>query len=187
MPRKPAIYEELMQVPDTKVAEILDGELVVCPRPASRHALASSELGVEISGRFGKARAGRAGWWILDEPEVHFGDDVIVPDLAGWRCERMPEYPDTAAFHLAPDWVCEVLSPSTETIDRVRKLPIYAVAGVKHAWLVNPIARMLEVLRLEQGKWLLLGTYADDAMVRAEPFDSAEIDLLPLWGGSRRE
>ena len=185
MARKPATYEDLVQVPETKVAEVLGGELVVCPRPAFRHALASSELGAEIIGRFGMGHRGLGGWWFLDEPELHFGHDVVVPDLAGWCKERMPKVPDVNFHTLAPDWLCEVISPSTETIDRARKLPIYAVAGVKHAWLLNPTTRTLEVLRLEQGKWLLLGAFAGDALARAEPFEAAEIDLLPLWGETR--
>ena len=110
---------------------------------------------------------------------------MLVPDIAGWRRERMPSLPEAAFFALVPDWICEVLSPSTDKIDRNRKLPIYAAVGVKHAWLVDPLARTLEVMRLEQGKWKLLAKHGGDAIVRAEPFEVAEIDLLPLWGETR--
>jgi Uma2 family endonuclease len=118
---------------------------------------------------------------LLDEPEVHFGDDVLVPDIAGWRRERMPALPNTAYFTLAPDWLCEVLSPSTETIDRTRKLAIYAAQGVGHVWLVTPLLETLEVLRLESQRWSLLATHEGNAKLRAEPFDAIELELGALW------
>jgi Uma2 family endonuclease len=183
--KKPVPYAAIEELPDWKVGEIIDGELVVSPRPASRHALGRSALGADILGRFQFGRGGPGGWWILDEPELHFGHDVLVPDIAGWRRERMRSVPKVAFFTLAPDWICEVISPSTERIDRSKRLRIYAREGVKHAWLVNPLTRTLETLRLEGKKWLLLDTYANDALVRAEPFEAAEIDLLLLWGETR--
>jgi hypothetical protein len=124
--KRRATYDDLLQVPAHRVGEIVDGDLHVSPRPASRHALASSGLGSALGPPFHNGRGGPGGWWILDEPELHLGPDVLVPDLAGWRRERMPEFPDTAAFTLAPDWVCEVVSPSTEGLDRARKMPAYA-------------------------------------------------------------
>jgi Uma2 family endonuclease len=183
--KRPATYEDLQKVPDHLVAEILDGELYASPRPAIPHALASSALGVELGGAFQHGRGGPGGWWILDEPELHLGADVIVPDLAGWRRERLPQVPAAPAIELPPDWVCEVVSPSTERIDRAKKLGIYARERVTHAWLVNPTARTLEVLRLEATRWLLVATHAGDAVVRAEPFEAIELDLLLLWGESR--
>jgi Uma2 family endonuclease len=125
---------------------------------------------------------GPGGWWILDEPELHLGEQVVVPDLAGWRRERVPAIPDEAFFTLAPDWVCEVLSPSTERIDRGRKLRIYAEAGVAHAWFVKPTDRTLEVFRLRDGAWTIVGVWEGAAVVRAEPFDAVALDLAPLWG-----
>jgi Uma2 family endonuclease len=104
-----------------------------------------------------------------------------VPDLAGWRRTRMPELPDAAAFELAPDWVCEVLSPSTAAIDRAEKMPIYARERVPHVWLVDPIARTLEALRRDGAQWLLLGTWRDDALVRVEPFEAFDLELASLW------
>ena len=146
---KRATYEDVLNAPSNKVAEILDGELFLSPRPAPKHAVASSEIGMAIGNPFHRGAGGPGGWWILDEPELHFGEQVLVPDLAGWRRERLPAIPDEAFFTLAPDWVCEVLSPSTERIDRSRKLRIYAEAGVQHAWLVKPTDRTVEVLRAD--------------------------------------
>lgn len=180
--KRGATYEDLLRVSEHRVAEILDGELVVSPRPGSQHTLASSSLGGALMGPFHfGGGGGPGGWVILDEPELHLGADVLVPDIAGWRRERMPELPDVAAFELAPDWICEVLSPSTGARDRADKLPIYARSGVTHAWLVDPQLRTLEVLRREGDKWVLLVTYRDEALCRAEPFDAIELALGVLW------
>ena len=180
-----ATYQDLLNVPDHKVAEIVDGDLYASPRPAGRHTLAASSLGAILTSAFQHGRGGPGGWWILFEPELHLAEDILVPDFAGWKRQRMPQVPDAAHFTLVPDWVCEVLSPSTERLDRVEKLRVYAREGVAHAWLLNPIARTLEVLRREPGRWLLVATHGDDALVRAEPFEAIEIDLLDLWGETR--
>jgi Uma2 family endonuclease len=176
-----ATYEDVLNAPENKVAEILDGELFLSPRPAPRHSVAASRLGVVVGGAFDLGGRGIGGWWILDEPELHFGEQVVVPDIAGWRRERMPAIPDEAFFRLAPDWVCEVLSPSTERIDRGRKLRIYAEAGVAHAWFVKPTDRTLEVFRLRDGAWTMVGVWEDAAVVRAEPFEALELELARLW------
>lgn len=176
-----ATYADLEALPDNVVGEILDGEVHVSPRPASLHALAASTLNMRIGTPFHLGDGGPGGWWILVEPELHLGDDVLVPDLGGWRRERLPDFPDVAWFELAPDWICEVLSPSTVRIDRVKKLRIYAREGVAHVWLVDPTARTLEVLRLKEGHYLVAGTYGGDEVVRAEPFDAIELDLQGLW------
>jgi Uma2 family endonuclease len=176
-----SVYEQFLQVPEHLVAEIIRGALITQPRPAARHARAASRLG-SVLGPFDlEGSSGPGGWIILIEPELHLGADILVPDLAGWRRTRMPELPDVAAFELAPDWICEVVSPSTAAVDRAEKLPRYAQAGVAFAWLVDPLARTLEVLRLERGLWVLLGTHHGDARVRAEPFDAVEIELGMLW------
>jgi Uma2 family endonuclease len=177
----PATYEDLLKLPDHIVAEIVDGELFTSPRPASKHARASSVLGGKLGPPFDHGEGGPGGWWIIDEPELHLGRDVLVPDLAGWRRERMPQFPDVAYFELVPDWVCEVVSPYTARLDRVYKMPKYAAHSVAQLWLIDPSAKSLEVLRLQKREWLLIGTHRDDDRVRAEPFDAVEIALQPLW------
>lgn len=179
--RRPASYDDLLQLPDHVVGEILDGELHVSPRPAPRHADASSGLGGALRGPYDRGRGGPGGWRILDEPELHLGGDVLVPDLAGWRRERLPTLPEQAYFSIAPDWVCEVVSPSTASLDRVKKLSVYARERVNHAWLVDPIARTIEILRLENDLWTIVATAADLAIIRAQPFEAIELDLSLLW------
>jgi Uma2 family endonuclease len=179
--KRAATYDDLCRVPDHMVAEILDGDLFASPRPAIRHARAASALGAEVGGPFDQARGGPGGWWILDEPESHLHDDVVVPDLAGWRRSRMPILPDAAFISLAPDWVCEVLSPATASLDRLRKLRIYAREGVGHTWLLDPIARTLEILRLENLRWTIVSTEGGGDVVRAEPFDAVPLELARLW------
>ena len=180
---KRATYEDVLNAPENRIAEILDGELFLSPRPAPPDTLAGSALGMALGGPFHHARGGPGGWWILFEPELHLRQDVVVPDLAGWRRERMPSMPPEPYFSLAPDWACEVLSPSTERIDRGRKLRIYAAAGVTHAWLVNPVERTLEVLRLAGDTWTIVTVLTGDDEVRAEPFDAVAFPLAALWEG----
>ena len=178
--RRAATYDDLLAVPVHLVAEILDGELYASPRPGPRHARASSGLGVSL-GPFDSGRGGPGGWYILDEPELHLGHDLVVPDLAGWRRDRMPQLPDEAFFSLAPDWVCEVISPSTAAMDRVQKLAIYAREEVAHVWLIDPLAQTLEVLRLESQRWVIAGTWSGRDVLRAEPFAAINLDLALLW------
>jgi Uma2 family endonuclease len=183
--RKPATYEDLLRLPEDRIGEIVDGELYASPRPTAPHSECAFELSLDLGTAFRRGQGGPGGWVFLFEPELRLAGETLVPDLAGWRRERMPSVPDAPALTLAPDWVCEILSPSTERLDRVRKLPAYARHGMGHAWLVNPQARTLEVYRREGGSWVLAGSHADDSMVRAEPFDAIEIDLLRLWGEER--
>ena len=178
---KRATYDDVLNAPEHEVAEILDGELVVSPRPAPRHAVAFGRLLGDLGAPFDRGRGGPGGWWIIGEPELHLGEQVLVPEIGGWRRERLPALPDQAFFSLAPDWVCEVLSPSTERIDRGRKLRIYAEAGVAHGWLLNPIERTLEVLSLRDGAWTIVNVFTESEQVHAEPFDAVELDLAGLW------
>jgi Uma2 family endonuclease len=179
-PRR-ATYQDVLDAPEHRVAEIVDGTLHTHPRPAALHVHASSVLGRRIGNPYGDGLDGPGGWWILDEPELHFGEDVVVPDLAGWRRERMPALPDTAYFTLAPDWVCEVLSASTRKHDLCGKRPIYAREGVAHLWLVDPVDRTLEAFELHDGQWVLIATAADDDPVRIRPFDAITFNLGDLW------
>jgi len=174
-----------MKVPDTMVAEIVDDELHASPRPALRHTNVTSALGALIGGPFYHRRGGPGGWWILDEPELHFGRNVLVPGLAGWRRTRLPVLPDAAFCSVYPDWVCEVLSPSTNSLDRVKKLVIYGREQVGHAWLIDLTVRTLEVLRLEAGRWTILATHAGTDVVRAEPFTEIDLELALLWADER--
>jgi Uma2 family endonuclease len=177
-----ATYDDILALPEHQVGEIIDGDLHVSPRPRSRHALATTALLARLGPAFHSPGSGDGGWWILVEPELHFGQDVSVPDFGGWRRERMPEFPDVAFFTLAPDWVCEILSPSTAPVDRGHKLRIYGREGVAHVWLLDPEARTLEVMRRLDQQWLLVGVHEGRSKVRAEPFDAVELDLAPLWG-----
>lgn len=181
--RRQALYDAYRAVPDHQRAEIINGTLYVSPRPAPKHANATTVLGGEINGAFQRGRGGPGGWWILFEPELQLDPlEPMAPDLAGWRVERMPALPDTAYFTIAPDWICEVLSKSTATIDRNEKLPIYASHGVGHVWLVDPINKTLEVYALgDDRRWREVRFYEGDVRVRAEPFAAIEIDLAALW------
>ena len=180
-PAARATYRDVLDAPEHMVAEIIGGTLHTHPRPAPRHAVASSRLGIELGGPFDRGRGGPGGWWILDEPELHLGEEILVPDLAGWRRERMPELPDTAYFTLAPDWTCEVLSASTRKLDLVRKRPIYAREGVPHLWLVDPVERILEAFELHEGRWTLIASVEDDESVSIAPFEAVTFSLGELW------
>jgi Uma2 family endonuclease len=178
--KKGATYDDLVRVPEHYVAEMFDGELYASPRPALRHARAAIALAAKLGGPFDFDRD-PGGWLLLAEPELHFGNDVLVPDLAGWRRERLPAVPDAAYATLAPDWVCEVLSSSTEAIDRGRKLGIYAREGVSHVWLVDPLRQSLEVLALESRSLEQIEKYHGNVRARARPFDAIELELSALW------
>lgn len=179
--RKLATYDDLIALPPNRVGEIVHGVLHSHPRPAPGHALSASSIGFSLGGPFHHGRGGPGGWWIIDEPECHLGPHVLVPDLAGWRRERMPALPNTAWFGLAPDWVCEILSPGTARLDRVQKMPIYAEAGVEHLWLVDPELRTLEVYTRDDRRWYLSGSHADQDKVRVVPFDAIELELGLFW------
>ena len=180
-PTRKATYQDVLDAPAHRVAEIVDGTLHTHPRPAMPHALASSRLGGELTGPFDRGRSGPGGWWIIDEPELHLGEEIVVPDLAGWRRERMPDYPDTAYVSLAPDWVCEVLSPSTRRLDLHGKRPVYAREGVGHLWLVDPADRTLEAFELRDGHWVLIAGAKDDDPISIRPFDAITFSLGDLW------
>lgn len=180
--RRPAKYEDILALPEHLVGEIVDGELSVSPRPAVSHSIGTSALGATLVTRMQFGDGGPGGWWILDEPELHLAEHVVVPDIAGWHRERLPEPPRDAYITVTPDWICETLSPATARFDRTRKLPLYARQGVPHLWLIDPNIETVETYRLESGHWVLLATYAGDELVRAEPFEAVELNLSRLWG-----
>jgi len=179
--RSPATYQDVLDAPEGMVAELVGGTLHLQPRPAGRHVRASLMLGVELGGPFDRGRGGPGGWYLAIQPEVHLGDDVVVPDIAGWRRERMASYPETAAVSLSPDWVCEILSPSTRRFDLTDKRAVYAVHGACHLWLLDPVGETLEAFALREGAWLLLGTAAGDGEVRLPPFEAVGFSLSTLW------
>lgn len=191
-PAANATYQDVLDALEHQVAEIIGGRLYTHPRPAPRHATATSRLGVELGGPFDRGRGGPGGWRIVDEPELHLGEEVLVPDLAGWRRKRMPEAPEDAYFTLAPDWVCEVLSPLTRKVDLVHKRPIYAGVRVEHLWIIDPAEQILEAFSLTDGRWRLIATVEDDGPVCIAPFDANTFSLAELWdwgesGGGRDE
>ena len=181
--RKPTLYEQLEKLPEGLRGEILDGQLRAQPRPAWPHALASSRLGSDIEAPYGRGRGGPGGWWIIDEPELHFVRDreVAVPDLGGWRRERMPYPSEDQRFEVVPDWVCEILSPSTASKDREVKMPLYAHYGVAFAWLLDPRARTLEAYQLEGDAWQEIGRYSGADKAAVPPFEAVTLDLDGLW------
>jgi len=177
------LYAELEALPEHLTGEIINGRLYTQPRPTNPHALVSSGLGMDIGSAYHRGRGGPGGWWILDEPEIHFIRDteVLVPDLAGWRRERMPRLPNDHRIEVVPDWVCEILSPSTARKDRMTKMPVYARYGVPYLWLVDPLARTLEAFALREGRWTVIGQFQEQEVVSVEPFQEIALELGALW------
>lgn len=184
-PRLRTFRDIIDALPEHFTGQVIGGRLVVLPRPAPLHLNASGGLVEDLRGPFQRGVGGPGGWWILPEPELTLGIDPdfdpVDPDLAGWRRERMPNLPETASFTQPPDWVCEVLSPSTEVHDRAEKMPFYARAGVSHAWLVDPLECTLEAFRRDGDVYRPIATHRGDVVVRVEPFELVEIDLADLW------
>jgi Uma2 family endonuclease len=178
--KRRATYQDVIDAPEHMIAEIINGELRL-HRPSNPSTAVASSLNAKLGTSFGRRGSPPGGWIILFEPELHLGDEVLVPDLAGWRRERLPVVPDEPFLTLTPDWVCEVLSKSTQRSDRLEKMPLYASLGVRHAWLVHPRERSVEAFRLDDGKWVIVGVHKDSDRARIEPFDAIEIDLALLW------
>jgi Uma2 family endonuclease len=187
--RSPATLEDLKNVPEGMTGQIVDGELWALPRPAFGHSRVTSRLGVELGGPFDLGRGGPGGWLILDEPELHLERDVLVPDLAGWKRERFAVEPsaDTPFLTVTPDWVCEVLSPSTARLDRVKKWRSYLRERVPWLWLIDPVGRTLEAYALENHQYQSLGTWGAGECARVAPFDAIELELDSLWGSESTE
>ena len=177
------LYAQLEALPENLTGEIINGQLYAQPRPATPHILTGSNLGGELYNPYQRGRGGPGGWWILDEPEIHFirNTEVLVPDLAGWRRERLPRLPRDQRIEVVPDWVCEILSPSTARKDRVIKMPVYARYGVAYLWLVDPLAHTLEAFALREGRWTVIGLFQEQDAVSVEPFTEIALELGALW------
>lgn len=182
-----ATYKDLYDIPENMTGEIINGELIVTPRPSRKHGYTATALGVEIASPYQFGRSGGPGGWVfIIEPEIGFGEHILVPDLAGWREERYPEEEPHNWISVVPDWLCEVLSPDSQRRDKMEKMPIYARYGVTYLWLIDPIVKTLDVFRLEHDNWVVAGLYVEDVMVRAEPFTEIEFSLSNLWQDTRR-
>ncbi len=179
--KKKATYKDLFNIPENMAGELIDGELIVTPRPSRKHIYAASRLDKEIGSPYELGSGGPGGWIILVEPEIGLGSDILVPDLAGWRRERFPVEEPHNWISVAPDWICEILSPNTFRRDKVLKMPLYARNGIQYFWLIDPIAKTLDTFRLEAGRWIVGGIYAENDKVRTEPFPEVEFDLNLLW------
>lgn len=176
-----ATYQDVLDAPEHMVAELIDGELHLFPRPAQPHAIAGSVIGMVIGSAFHLGSTGPGGWWIEDEPELHLGPHVLVPDVAGWIRAEVDLDLSAAYVETPPAWICEVLSPSTHRVDRMKKLPRYAEFGVRFAWLVDPVDGTLEVFALERDRWVLQATHEGADPVRVAPFAEVELPLAEVW------
>ena len=177
------LYAELEALPANMVGEIVFGTLHAHPRPARKHGRAAGGLNIAIGAPFQFGRGGPGGWVFIPEHELHLGPEIIVPDISGWTVQRYPANETTSYSIVPPDWLCEVLSPSTKRLDRFQKLPIYAEHGVKHCWFVDPIEKTLEVFILADGAYKIGPTFTDSAAVIAPPFEAHTFDLSLLWDG----
>ncbi len=185
--RPPAVYADLLALPEGERAELLAGQIVTAPAPLPRHSRAQGALGHFIGGPLdygmGSIRpGGPGGWWIFVEVDVQLGEhDVVRPDLCGYQRERLESPGDLRPFTLAPDWTCEVLSPSSAVRDRVQKRDLYARSGVCHYWIVDVEARVLEAFHLVDRQWVLTGSYDENSVVRIAPFEEVELPVGRLF------
>ncbi|MCV3241520.1 Uma2 family endonuclease [Mesorhizobium sp. ZC-5] len=178
---KPVTYADLEAVPPHLVAEIIDGVLRTHPRPSPRHSGAANAISAKLTDPFQWGGGGPGGWVFFVEPELKLGTHILVPDIAGWRRERLSAYPETNYFEIAPDWVCEILSASTEIRDRTVKMRIYAEEGLPYFWLIDPRLQILEAFELVEGRWAKVGAWSSDDQVSAPPFDAISFSLADLW------
>ena len=181
MATRRATYQDVLDAPAHRVAEIVDGTLYISPRPPTLQALAKSRLSAGLGNAFGFGRGGPGGWRIMHEPELHLGEDILVPDVAGWRRERLPRIPETWDAVIAPDWVCETMSDTTRELDLNGKRPVYTREGIPHLWLVDPVDRTLEAFEVHDGQWLRIASVKDDEPVSIRPFDAITFSLGELW------
>jgi Uma2 family endonuclease len=180
-PRAPTLAD-LDALPPGIVGEIIEGVLYTMTKPRMRHQRTGLEIGSGLLGPFDHGFGGPGGWWIVTEPGIELPNTPeISPDVAGWRRERMPEMPVDEPIRLVPDWVCEILSPTTRRHDMLHKQPYYAKIGVPIMWLVDIEARVLTVHRLESSHWVTIGTYSDEIEARIAPFDAVPLNVTRWW------
>lgn len=174
--------DDLDALPSHIKGEIIEGVLYTMTRPRGPHQRTALLLGSDLSGPFDDGRGGPGGWWILPEPGIQLpGTPEIAPDIAGWRRAKLPRLPEDAPIRVVPDWVCEILSPSTRRHDQLVKKPYYAKIGVSHHWLIDLAAHTLTAYRLESGQWLELGVFGDEREARIEPFAAIPLDVARWW------
>lgn len=178
---KRATYADVEAAPEGVVAEIIRGELMTHPRPSLRHGTTAFALAAELGGPFQKGLGGPGGWVFFVETEIMFGDDLLVPDICAWRVEHFPGEPERNYFTSSPDWLCEILSGSTEKRDRTLKMDIYAKAGVPHMWFIDPRLQLLEAYELNDSRWTKIGGWNSADEVRAAPFEAISFSLADLW------
>ena len=180
--RRPATSADIEALPPDVIGEIINGALFTQPRPSVQHSFSATSLTDEVVGPFQKGRGGPGGWTFLTEPELILGPHTLVPDLVGWRKDRMPRVPRTKRVeNICPNWVCELLSDATEKRDRGEKRVIYAAYGVDHLWLVDPRVCSVEVFQRQDRQWLAIGYYTDSDKVAAPPFEAITMDLSVMW------
>jgi Uma2 family endonuclease len=180
--RRRATYEDLLALPEKERAELISGNITLLPSPRPRHSKPQGALRRFVGGPYDDddGFGGRGGWWIFVEVDVRLGEDVVRPDLAGWLRERLPK-PDVRPIAVVPDWICEILAESNEAHDRVTKRRLYAAHGVRHYWIVDPTARTVETLSLEDGRWVDAGSFDETAVVRIAPFTDVELPVGRLF------
>jgi Uma2 family endonuclease len=178
----PPTLADLDALPPGIIGEIIEGVLYTMTKPRARHQRTGLEIGSGLLGPFDHGRGGPGGWWIVTEPGIELpSTPEISPDVAGWRRERMADLPVDEPIRVVPDWVCEILSPTTRRHDMLRKLPYYAKIGVPFMWLVDIEARVLTVHRLDGDTWRVIGTYSDETEARIEPFDAVPLSIADWW------
>ena len=179
-----ATYDDLAALPEDVKAEVVRGALEVSPAPLPRHARVQRTLGRVVGGAFDDddGEGGPGGWWILPEVDVRLTrHDIVRPDVAGWRRERLPDPGDLRPIDVVPDGICEITSPSNARRDRVDKARLYLEAGVPFYWIVDPETRVLEALVRDGARWVEAGRFSDGDVVRLAPFEAIEIKITRLF------
>lgn len=182
--RRLATYDDLASLPEGARAEVVRGVLLTMPAPLPRHARVQQGLTRYVGGPFDgdDGRGGPGGWWILTEVDVQLSaHDIVRPDASGWRRPRLPDPWNERPIEVVPDWVCEVISPTSAAHDRVTKRALYAAHGVPFYWIIDPVERTLEALRLVDGRWVDAGAFDSQATARVPPFDAVELELARLY------